>query len=187
MARPETSAGTGQRGADGFAELFDAHAAAVLRYFQLRTASGEVAADLCAETFATALESVQGFDPSRGSPSQWLWGIARHQWARWVRTERIERTARQRLGVVAPNGTVDDVDLVELRVDLADLAGPLRTAVAALSPALRDAVMLRVLDELPYDEVAGRLGCSAAAARVRVSRGLAALLDGLEARREAGR
>jgi DNA-directed RNA polymerase specialized sigma24 family protein len=37
---------------------------------------------------------------------------------------------------------------------------------------MREAVFLRVVRELPYDEVAAALGCSAGSARVRVSRGL---------------
>jgi DNA-directed RNA polymerase specialized sigma24 family protein len=36
--------------------------------------------------------------------------------------------------------------------------------------------------DLPYDEVATRLGCSQGAARVRVSRGLDALLIRMESR-----
>jgi DNA-directed RNA polymerase specialized sigma24 family protein len=37
-----------------------------------------------------------------------------------------------------------------------------------------------VVDELPYDEVARRLGCSEGAARVRVSRALTRLAETLE-------
>jgi RNA polymerase sigma-70 factor (ECF subfamily) len=45
-------------------------------------------------------------------------------------------------------------------------------AVSVLSPEQRDAVQLRVVDEMSYDEVASRLGCTPGAARTRVSRGL---------------
>jgi DNA-directed RNA polymerase specialized sigma24 family protein len=43
---------------------------------------------------------------------------------------------------------------------------------------------LRVIHQLPYDEVAGRLGCSQNAARLRVSRALRAIttqISGAEA------
>jgi RNA polymerase sigma factor (sigma-70 family) len=44
----------------------------------------------------------------------------------------------------------------------------------------RDAVRLRVVDELGYAEIAARLGCTEGAARTRVHRGLARLSTLLE-------
>ena len=51
----------------------------------------------------------------------------------------------------------------------------LAVALKQLPDGLRDAVALRVIDELSYEAVAARLGCSPAAARTRVHRGLARL------------
>lgn len=48
-------------------------------------------------------------------------------------------------------------------------------ALERLPAAQRRAVELRVLDELAYEEIGERLACSPLAARIRVSRGLAAL------------
>jgi RNA polymerase sigma-70 factor (ECF subfamily) len=50
---------------------------------------------------------------------------------------------------------------------------------------LPDAVRLRVVDELEYEDVARQLGTTPAAARVRVHRGLAALRHRLRERLEA--
>lgn len=47
-----------------------------------------------------------------------------------------------------------------------------------------DALRLRIIDELEYDEVAEALGTSRSAARVRVHRGLAALRQRLANRKE---
>ena len=47
-----------------------------------------------------------------------------------------------------------------------------------------DAIRLRVVDELEYDDVARRLGTTPAAARVRVHRGLTALRHRLRERME---
>jgi RNA polymerase sigma-70 factor (ECF subfamily) len=55
------------------------------------------------------------------------------------------------------------------------LDADIEAALAELGEDQRRAVELRVLDELAYDEVGRRLGISAGAARVRVSRGLARL------------
>lgn len=172
-----------ERAVDGdteaFGELFDAYGAAVLRYFQVRSASFGVAADLCAETFAAALESLDRYHPAAGTPAAWLYGIARNKYLHWLRSVEVERRASHRLRIHLPLPHCDDLDLVDLRADLAALIGPLEVGLARLSDGTRRAVELRIMDELPYEEVARQLGCSSGAARLRVARGLDALLTHL--------
>jgi Sigma-70, region 4 len=57
----------------------------------------------------------------------------------------------------------------------------LAAALATLSEPVRRAIELRVVDELPYADLAARLQISEQAARARVSRGLTALADVLDA------
>jgi RNA polymerase sigma-70 factor (ECF subfamily) len=52
---------------EGFGLFYRRHERVVLGFFVRTTGRGDVALDLTAETFARALESHQGFDPSRGS------------------------------------------------------------------------------------------------------------------------
>jgi RNA polymerase sigma-70 factor (ECF subfamily) len=52
--------------------------------------------------------------------------------------------------------------------------------LASLGADQREALQLRVVDELPYIVVAQRLGVSEATARARVSRGLRALARALD-------
>jgi DNA-directed RNA polymerase specialized sigma24 family protein len=59
-------------------------------------------------------------------------------------------------------------------------------ALEALAPDLREAVELRVVDDLTYDELAARSGTTAGAARVRVHRGLKALRERLTREEAAG-
>jgi DNA-directed RNA polymerase specialized sigma24 family protein len=51
-----------------FGELYRRHERAMLAFFLRATSSGELAADLTAETFATGLRSIDGFRPERGAP-----------------------------------------------------------------------------------------------------------------------
>ena len=51
----------------------------------------------------------------------------------------------------------------------------LRVAVRALPAEQQRALELRVVQQLDYEEVAGALGCTQNAARLRVSRALSAL------------
>jgi RNA polymerase sigma-70 factor (ECF subfamily) len=60
-------------------------------------------------------------------------------------------------------------------MEASELGPALHTAVEGLPSEQRRALELRVVQQLSYDEVAGRLGCSQNAARLRVSRALRTL------------
>jgi RNA polymerase sigma factor (sigma-70 family) len=158
-----------------FGIFYDRHVSALLSFFYRRTASAQLAGDLTAETFAEAFLS-RGRYRDTGAPARaWLLGIARHELSRSIRRQRAESRARRRLGMTQT--AVEHMDLERIE-ELADF-GPVRTAVQdavrRLPPALSGAVILRVANDLPYPEVARRLGCSEQAARVRVSRALTRL------------
>lgn len=163
---------------DAFAELYRRHVASVHRWFRARTPES-IALDLTAETFAQAALSLRRFrDQSAGSAAPWLYGIARNLLGRYAEQERVETRARRRLGVSVSFD--DDLE----RVDESDRATRLRptlaSALATLPATQRDAVRLRVVAELPYDEVARELGCTTLAARLRVLRGLGSLSRALK-------
>ena len=65
-------------------------------------------------------------------------------------------------------------------VDFTPIRRELERGLARLSPRLRAAVQLRIVEEVSYPEAASRLGCSEAAARARVSRALRELRADLE-------
>ena len=77
----------------------------------------------------------------------------------------------------------------QIRIEELAALGELRSAVqgalAELGPEQREAVRLRVVDELGYPAVAARLGVSEQTARARVSRGLRALAAAVD-RHELG-
>jgi RNA polymerase sigma factor (sigma-70 family) len=168
---------------DAFAALYDRHAPDLLRWFTRRTTSLDVAADLTAETFAQAYLGRRNYRPERGEPGAWLFGIARHVLARSIRRRGIEDRARRKLGV-DPVGVPDlAYERVEQLADLAVVRPALVSALGRLSPRLREAVRLRVVEGLPFERVAERLGCSIVAARVRVTRGMQQLLEQMEGER----
>jgi RNA polymerase sigma factor (sigma-70 family) len=71
----------------------------------------------------------------------------------------------------------DDAAAADARVDAQARRAELEAALAALSPAVREAVVLRAVEQLDHREIASRTGCSPQAARLRVSRGLRALRE----------
>jgi RNA polymerase sigma factor (sigma-70 family) len=168
---------------DSFIATYDDFSKSLLRYFMRRTFDTEVAADLAAETFAAAFRSRATFKPG-GDPQSWLYGIASHQLSRYYRKGRVEGSARRRLEMNTP--LLSDAGRDELRalIDDAELSSAVTTALSDLPAQQRDAVLLRIVDELGYDEIASRLGCSTQSARARVSRGLRALRSTLERSQE---
>jgi RNA polymerase sigma factor (sigma-70 family) len=164
------------RSTEGFARFYEEHSRGLLIFFARRVLDPELALDLTAETFAQALLSRGRFrGTSTAEAAGWLYGIARHQLAQYHRRGSAERRAIQRLGLQVPELSEADHDRVEELAGMDRLRTAARNGMSELSESERAAVSLRIVDELPYAEVAGRLEISEAAARARVSRGLRAL------------
>ena len=167
--------------ARSFGDFYDRHVSLVVRYFYRRTGCVETSADLTAETFAAAFVSRRRFRDV-GSPAlAWLMTIANRQLSHYLRRRRVADRYRRRLRVGPIELTPEDYERVETLADLSGLRQELSEALATLPATQLDAVRYRIVDELPYGEVAARLGCSEGAARVRVSRGLRTLAGRLEA------
>ncbi|KAA3636902.1 MAG: sigma-70 family RNA polymerase sigma factor [Armatimonadetes bacterium] len=167
-----------------FSVLYRRWADRILSYFYRRTWDGEAAADLTAETFAIAFTKRKRYVRSAAPGGAWLYGIASNELRRHRRRHRTEKRALRRLGVEVPR--LDDASLQRIE-DLDEVRSFRRQLVAALaelSTAERDAVRLRIVDELSFREVAHNLGCSEGAARVRVHRALSRLSTSMEADRE---
>jgi RNA polymerase sigma-70 factor (ECF subfamily) len=154
--------------AAAFRELYDRYAHRVYGFHVRRTRDADAAHDLTAETFAQAWLSRRRFrDRAGGSAGPWLFGIARNLMAQSVRRSRLELAASERLGLLerldAPRATAEPHEVWLEGLD---------DALAELTDGEREAVDLRVVGGLSYDDVAADLDISPGAARVRVARGL---------------
>jgi RNA polymerase sigma factor (sigma-70 family) len=168
-----------RRDPEALGELYRRHAQRVHSWLRSQVAP-HIACELTAETFAQAALSLRRFkDPGGGSASPWLFGIAKNLLHRYYDRERVDSSARRRLGMPQPT---HDPNLA--RVEERDRAERMRpslvAALATLPAGQRRALELRVIQELPYDEVASSLACSEGAARIRVSRALGSLSEHLK-------
>ncbi|MGO9489861.1 MAG: RNA polymerase sigma factor [Solirubrobacteraceae bacterium] len=172
---------------EGFVPFYRQEAEAVLLFLTRRTLDGEVALELTAETFAQAW---RGWPRVReDSPEEmraWLFTIARRQLGHYLRRGHAQRTALRRLGIRTPSMHEDDLGAIEEAAGLDDVRLGLKVELERLSGEQREALQLRVVEEMPYEEVARRLGVSEQAARARVSRGLRTLQRSLAAAGVAG-
>ena len=164
--------------------LYARHHDELLLFLVRRTADVEVALDLWSETFAQAVAGRRKFrGTSEAEEAGWLYSIARNQLARYFRRGYAEKRALQKLGLERPPADHELLAEIAQRARLDVLRQELNVAMATLSEPVRDAVRLRVVDEMPYLKVAQTLRISEQAARARVSRGLSALADALDAQR----
>jgi RNA polymerase sigma-70 factor (ECF subfamily) len=159
-----------------YREFYDRYAVWIRSWFVRHTGSESASLDLTAETFAQAWHASRRFrDEADGSGAPWLFGIARNLLRQYHKHNRIESAARERMGLPAMAAECEDYERVDERSEMGALEPLLRRAMRALPEEQRRALELRIVHGLPYEAVAGRLGCSQNAARLRVSRALRAL------------
>lgn len=160
---------------EAFGEFYRRNAIGVERWLRTQTPDLATAADLTAETFAQALVSLNQF---RGTSDEqavaWLFGIARNLARRFHRRGRVELEICRRLGIELVH---DEEELVRLeaQIDAGARACELSDALDTLPNAQRQALQLRVIEELDYHEAAALMGTSEQNARIRVSRALKTL------------
>ena len=148
----------------------------LVAYFWSRTRDRDAASDLAAETFAAALAGIERYDSAKGTPRQWLYGIANNQMKRFWRENRVSSKSRRRLEIQTPPTAVagwEEIEAVDARLD----GDRLGVALARVPPKSREAVQLRIIEQLEYSEIARRIGCKPGTARSRVFRGLRILRD----------
>ncbi len=156
-----------------FAVFYRRHVAAVLAYVMSRTGRPELAADICAEVFAAALETTARYDERRGAARSWLLSMASSRLVDALRRGAVEDRARARLGMPVLELTDADLDRIEELLDpRLELAGQL---LVELPSEQRDAIRSRIVEERDYAEIAASVECSEHVIRKRVSRGLTAL------------
>jgi RNA polymerase sigma-70 factor, ECF subfamily len=159
---------------DTFEAFYRRHVEAVQRFVARRVDDPFLAADLTADIFLAAIDSAPTYRPDRGTPVQWLYGIARNV----VRAER-RRSARElrATGRVSGRALVDPDDLTALvdRIDAEAQARRLYELLDRLDDDDRGLLELVAVDGLSVRDAAKVVGVSAVNARVRLHRARKAL------------
>lgn len=154
---------------DALESFYRQHLPIVRGFVARRVADPELAADLTADIFLAAIDAAPGYDPGRGSPSGWLYGIARHAVATQRRGEARAQRALTRVAGRRPL-QVDAITRAQERIDAERGARLLYEAMSALPAGQRAVLELVALDGLAVREAADVLGISPVTARVRLHR-----------------
>lgn len=173
---------------EDYTRLYRRHAQSLLLYFQRRVHDPELARDLLAESFEAAIAGGPGFrGGSEEELSGWLWTIARNTLGEQRRREQGKVARTRRLG--PGRGALSDreIERVEELAGIAELREAVAQRLSELPDNQREAVRLRVLDDLSYDDIAMGMKTSVETARARVSRGLRTLSVTLQREHSAWR
>jgi RNA polymerase sigma-70 factor (ECF subfamily) len=155
----------GRKDRDGAAELLvDTHATAIGRACMALLGSQSEAEDALQETLLAALDGLEAFR-GEGTLRAWLLSVARRRCARRLEARSRERDAKQ--GMPLPEA--------EPSAERTTMARRARLLLEQIRPSEREALVLRFAAELSFRELGVACGIDEAAARKRVSRGLARL------------
>lgn len=163
---------------EAFGAFYDRLEGEVLGFLQRATGRSDIAADLTAEVFASALQSATRFDPGLGTARAWLFGIARHELADTWKRGRVADRARRSLEIEAL--VLSDAALERIERELGGGATEALELLGELPDEQRAAIEGRVLEDRDYADLAASLACSASVVRQRVSRGLRSLRARME-------
>ncbi len=168
---------------EAFTAVYRRHQGRTYRFALQMSGSPALAEEVTQESFLAVISQPDGFDPTRGSLSSFLLGIARHQVLRRLDRDRIYvplGEALEEVGGRRPAELAVAEDPVE-QIARKDRIERTRRAILNLPRHYREAVVLCDLQELSYAEAAKVAGCAIGTLRSRLHRARALLLEKLTA------
>lgn len=159
------------------------HLPALRRVGRRLTGSAVEADDLVQETLARALEQ-RGALKEPASLRAWLLAVQRTVFLNSRRglRPRLEVLEGGRGQPLPPEPSAD----LEVELHAHALSEGMRAALDSLAPEWRDALWLREVEELSYDEIAQVQGCPVGTVRSRLARARLAVFDFLEKEKSHG-
>jgi RNA polymerase sigma-70 factor, ECF subfamily len=141
-----------------------AHHAEIYRYLRRVTFRSSEAEDLSQETFLRAFRAYRAL-PADANVRAWLFAIATNLFRNSLRSAKRRRAAHD---TVKGKGREHDGDGPESVALFNEVRVTVETVIDGLPPKQRAAFVMRKVHELPYEEIAKSLGCSADSARAHV-------------------
>jgi RNA polymerase sigma-70 factor (ECF subfamily) len=160
--------------------VYDRYSSLVYGLARRVTGSSGVAEEITQEVFVFLWQNPDRFDAQRGTLRAFLGSITHRRAVDSVRRD-TRRQAREEREMTDPVATAPDADGVDIadRAAASDLAGRVRSAVAALPADQRQAIELAYFGGCTFREVATRLGIPEGTAKSRLRLALAKLADAL--------
>ena len=155
-----------------WAALLSAHTRKIYNLCYRFTGRMEGAEDLTQEVFIKVFQTLRTYDSAQGSFSTWLNRVARNHLVdhyRRTRKDRVTSSLEDQLGPIEEKPDPQSTPLGH--IESRERRETLQSALDRLSPDLREAVILRDLHDLDYDEIAQVLGVPQGTVKSRINRG----------------
>ncbi len=143
---------------DAFAELIERYGRA-LRYFIDRLSdNSETAEDIYQDTWLIAVKRIHSLRQTDAFPA-WLYRIARNKVYEQLRRQKINISPDEKMTI--QNDIEDDTFSAED-------AAKIHTALEKLNTTHKEVLMLRFLEQMPYDRIAMVCGCNLGTVKSRI-------------------
>lgn len=154
---------------EAFGHLYRRHLATIYRYVRSRVYRDRDAEDLTEQVFLKAFESLETYE-ERGVPFEaFLYRVAHNTVVDYYRTQKAELPLEKIEGVHGENSEIERGLLDKERI------AEIMAAMNGLSEDYQEVIRLRVILDLPTDEVAQWMDRKPNAVRVLLHRALKAL------------
>jgi len=151
-------------GLEPFEAVMSAHHAEIVRYLRRVTFRSADAEDLSQETFLRAFRAYRAL-PGDANVRAWLFAIATNLFRNNLRSAKRRRAAHD---VVKSRGREHDGEGPEGAALFNEARAAVEQVIDGLPAKQRAAFVLRKVHELPYEDIAKSLDCSADSARAHV-------------------
>lgn len=154
--------------------LVRTHARKVYNLCYRFTGQTHEAEDLSQEIFVKVFRTLQSYDPAQGAFSTWLNRVAHNHLVdhyRRTRKDRVTDSLEDEEGEARVEVQAGPKSSPMAQVESRERRDLLQSALDSLSPDLREAVILRDLQELEYQEIARVLGVPEGTVKSRINRG----------------
>ena len=166
-----------------FSEIYRRHQPGVFRFALHMSGSVSIAEDVTQETFMMLIRESHKYQPSRGSLSSFLFGVARNHVMRNLNRDHfhvpIDNVLENMLGSSVITASLDLMENINREQALECL----QKAILSLPHHYREVVILCELNEKSYSEAAAILSCSVGTIRSRLNRARGMLVQKLRRNR----
>lgn len=151
----------------GFTQYYDRLSRRIYDFVYYRVSHKQTAEDLTSEIFLKVFQNWQD-----GQSDAWVFTIARNQ------VIDFYRSRRDMINIESVFDLSDDQD-IELGIDHKQKVEKIRSQLSSLTPLQRQIVIMRVWDELSYQEIADILEKNEGAIKMTFSRSIKTLKENI--------
>lgn len=148
---------------DQFGRLYDLYIKKIYNFIYYKTMHKETAEDLTSQTFFKAMERINQFDGNKGTFSSWIYKIARNTVIDHYRTKKPQTNIEDFWGISDDSDTEKDIDISQKLEQV-------KKYLENFKPDQREIVIMRLWDQLSYQEIAEITGKTVASCKMTFSR-----------------